>query len=124
MTAVLSAPVRRAAEKATLELPFKIPAREWFSLRGAGEVLGLSESTVEKLYDRGQLTGHSHNAGRGERVHKRVLRVSLLAYALRTADYKDNDSLVDSLCSSLHQCSREQQRRVHNALGLFLEVKS
>ena len=103
-TATLSASVRRAAAQQTLELPFRVPAQDWFTLRQAGAVLGLAESTVEKLYDKGELTGHSHNAGRGERDHKRVLRVSLLAYALRTADY-DDASLDDALLAALKPLS-------------------
>lgn len=96
----LPAATRSAAANATLELPFRVPPQEWFTLRQAGAVLGLSESTAEKLYDRGELTGHSHNAGRGERDHKRVLRAAVIAYAIRTADYEDasfDQLLLDSL---------------------------
>lgn len=96
----IPAPVRRSAAEATLSLPFKVPQQEWFTLRRAGEVLGLAESTIEKLYDGGALTGHSHNAASGERQHKRVLRCALIAYAIRTADYTD-ESLADALVSCL-----------------------
>lgn len=96
----LSANVRKKAAEATLTLPFRIPPQEWFTLREAGAVLGISESTVEKLYDKGVLTGHSHNAGSGQRDHKRVLRAALIAYAIRTADY-DDESLSDLYCAPL-----------------------
>jgi hypothetical protein len=96
----LPATVRRAAEQATMELPFRVPHKEWFSQREAGAVLGLSESAVEKLYDSGALTGHSHNAAKGERYAKRILRVSLIAYAIRTADYTE-ESLTDALLGCL-----------------------
>ncbi|MBI5768742.1 MAG: helix-turn-helix domain-containing protein [Verrucomicrobia bacterium] len=100
MSAV-AARIRKAAAQSTQELPFRFPiAQEWFTLRQAAAVLGLTESTIERLYDRGELTGHSHNAGRGERDHKRVLRASLLAYALRTADY-DDASLDDAFLAAL-----------------------
>ena len=102
MPATLSAPVRLAAAKATLELPFRIPNKEWFTLREAGVVLGLSESTMEVLYDRGELTGHSHNAATGQRKARRVLRVSLVTYAVRTADYTD-ESLIDAVFGCLPQ---------------------
>jgi hypothetical protein len=102
----LAASVRRSAAEATLALPFRVPPQEWFTLRQAGAVLGLSESTVEKLYDAGQLTGHSHNAGRGVRAHKRVLRAALVAYAIRTADYSD-ESLLDAYRSCLRHFPRE-----------------
>lgn len=95
-----TAKLRTAAARETLALPFRIPPKEWFTLREAGAVLGLSESMAEKLYDLGHLTGHSHNAGRGERHHKRVLRTSLIAYAIRTADY-DDESLADALVACL-----------------------
>jgi len=96
----LSASVRKSAADATLALPFRVPPQEWFTLRQAGAVLGLAESTVEKLYDAGQLTGHSHNAGDGLRKHKRVLRGALIAYAMRTADY-DDESLADCYVAAL-----------------------
>jgi hypothetical protein len=100
MSATLTAPVRLAAAKATLELPFRIPNKDWFTLRECGAVLGLSESTAEVLYDRGELTGHSHNAATGQRKAKRVLRLALVAYAIRTADYSD-ESLTDALIGCL-----------------------
>lgn len=117
----LSATVRRSAAEATLALPFRIPLREWFTLRQAGEALGLSESTVEKLYDAGKLTGHSHNAGRGEREHKRILRLAVVAYAMRTADYDDGhiEGLVDDFVGCMRHLpaplvlrASEQLRRI------------
>jgi hypothetical protein len=106
---------------APLELPFRVPAKGMFSLREAAAVMGMSESFTEKLYDAGrELSGHEHNAGAGLRVTKRIPRVWLVAYMLRTARY-ENTTLVDALIAALHSCSREQQRRVHAALGLFLE---
>lgn len=97
----LPANIRRAAEQNTLALPFRIPpGREWFTLAECGAALGIAESTAEKLYDRGDLTGHSHNAGAGIRQHKRVLRSALVAYAIRTADYTD-ESLADALIACL-----------------------
>jgi hypothetical protein len=97
----VSAPVRRAAAEATLTLPFRIPPQEWFTLRQAGAVLGLSESMIEKLYDQGALTGHSHNAGEKKlRETKRIPRIALVAYAVRTADYTD-ESFLDALLACL-----------------------
>jgi hypothetical protein len=120
----IAAKINRAPEAKTLaplELPFGIPTKGMFSLREAAAVLGMSESFVEKLYDAGrELSGHEHNAGDGLRVTKRIPRVWLVAYMVRTARY-DNETLVDALLAALRLCSREQQRRVHAALGLFLE---
>lgn len=105
------ASLRRRAAEQTLALPFRVPPQEWFTLQKAGDVLGLAESTAEKLYDRGDLTGHSHNAGKGLRDHKRVLRVSLIAYAVRTADYTD-ESLGDSLIAACHHLPASTKERL------------
>lgn len=122
----LAAPVRHAAAKATLELPFSIPAKEWFSLAEAAGLCGMGETFMEKLFDaadengKGEIFGHKHNAGTGARNTKRIPRVFVVAYMIKTATY-DNDALVDCLVACLRNCSREQKRRVHAALGLFLE---
>lgn len=103
--------LRHAAERDTLALPFRVPPQEWFSLKQAGAVIGLAESTAEKLYDLGELTGHSHNAGKGERKHKRILRTSLIAYAIRTADYTD-ESLADALIAALPHLPKATLQRI------------
>lgn len=122
MAVTLTASIRKRAEQATLELPFPFPEKEWFSLRSAGAVLGICESVAEKLYDQGQLTGHSHNAGSGQRMHKRVLRVSLLAYAIRTKDY-DDDSIGQALIGCLHRLPVETLHQLTEAAALLIEAK-
>lgn len=92
-------------------LPFRIPPQNWFTLQQTADVVGLRESTVEKLYDKGVFTGHSHNAGAGLRKHKRVLRVSLMTYCVKTADYSDA-SLGEMYCSALTHLSRENLLRI------------
>ncbi len=109
--AVLAANVRRAAAENTLTLPFRIPPQEWFTLRQAGAVMGLAESTVEKLYDRGEFKGHRHNAGKGVREHKRILRASLVGYMIRTADYTD-ESFADQYIAALSYFPRETLLRI------------
>lgn len=126
MSAAPPASVRHAAARATLELPFRVPAKEWFSLGEAAAICGMSETFMEKLFDaaeehgKGEMFGHKHNAGAGARMTKRIPRLFVVAYLVRTATY-DNDTLVDCLTAALRHCSREQQRRLHAALGLFLE---
>lgn len=84
-----------------LHLPFAIPAKEWFSPGEAGRLLGLSSRMIEKLYDEGtQLAGHSHNAGTGQRMTKRIPRAWLVAYAVKTATY-DDQSLTEALLTSI-----------------------
>lgn len=118
----LTAAVRKQAEQETLELPFPIPEKEWFSLRAAGGLLGLCESVAEKLYDKGEITGHSHNAGTGQRIHKRVHRLSLIAYAMRTADY-DSQSLIESLLGSFRFLSLPLLERLARGLAQLIEAK-
>jgi len=119
----LSAATRKRAEQATLELPFRVPPQDWFTLQQAARAIGLGESATEKLYDQGQLTGHSHNAGSGLRDHKRVLRVSLVAYLLRTADYEDTHSLVDSLLSSFRHCPLSILELLAAGIAKLIEAK-
>lgn len=91
----------RAAAEATLHLPFSIPAKEWFTPAEAARLLGLSERFIEKLYDDGyQLAGHSHNGGAGLRMTKKIPRVWIVTYAVKTATY-DDASLTDALIACL-----------------------
>lgn len=91
----------RAAAEATLHLPFAIPAKDWFSPAEAARIMGLSERFIEKLYDEGtQLAGHNHNGGDGLRMTKKIPRVWLVAYAIRTATY-DDPALFDALLCCL-----------------------
>lgn len=118
----LSSATRKRAEQATLELPFRVPPQDWFTLQQAGKVLDLGESAVEKLYDQGQLTGHSHNAASGQRFTKRVLRVSVVAYLIRTADY-DAHSLADSLLGSFRYCSLAILEQLAAGIAKLIEAK-
>jgi hypothetical protein len=116
----LAAPVRAAAARSTLELPFHIPAKDWFSLREAAVITGMSETFVEQLFDAGEkLSGHKHNAGDGRRWSKRIPRVWLVSYLVRTSEY-DDPALIDALVGCLRNIGNEQKRRVHAALGQFL----
>ncbi|MDR1283824.1 MAG: hypothetical protein LBK99_23855 [Opitutaceae bacterium] len=97
-----------------LSLPFRIPAKEWFGPREAGVVLGLSERMIEKLYDQGALSGHSHNAGEGKRMTMRIPRAWLVAYAIRTAEY-DDASLLDAYLDALRHLPPHALLRVAEA---------
>lgn len=123
MPASLPVQIRRSAERSTLELPFRIPAKEWFSLAEAGALMGLSDSYVEKLYDAGrQLSGHSHNAGTGQRMTKRIPRVWLVAYLTRTAGY-DDASLDDALIACLPHRPRTSLLRIAAACQRIAQDK-
>lgn len=94
------------------ELPFELGFREWHSPRSVGEVIGMSEGFVEKLFDEGrQLSGHVHNAGRGVRETKRIPRVWVAAYLMRTARY-DLDTLVQAITAGFRRLSTPLLRRI------------
>lgn len=120
----LPAKIRAAAEQATLTLPFTIPPQPWFTLREAGKALGLSETTAEVLYNKGELTGHSHFAGpKGERGHKRVTRASLVAYATKTADYTD-EAILDAFISALGNLPPQSLLRIAKQASALAFQKS
>lgn len=123
MPAALSAPIRHEAAKATLELPFAIPAKEWFSLGEAAALSGMSESYVEKKYDEGtELSGHNHNGGAALRATKRIPRVWLVRWLIATAQY-DDPSLADALISALRRLPAASLLRVASAATKFATEK-
>jgi hypothetical protein len=119
----LSASTRRSAERATLELPFSVPAKEWFSLAEAATLSGMGQSYVEKKFDEGkELSGHVHNGGKGERMTKRIPRVWLIAWMIRTAHY-DDASLGDALIACLRHLAPDVLRRVAAAAARLADAK-
>lgn len=118
----IPANTRRKAAEETLMLPFRVPPQEWFTLQQAARVIGESESTVERLYEKGELTGHSHNAGAGERKHKRIMRAALVAYMIKTADYTD-ESFCDLYCAALpHLPAKTLLEIAHRANRLAIDA--
>ncbi len=123
MPATLPAPVRLSAAKATLELPFRIPAKEWFSLREVAALSGMSESYVEKKFDEGKsLSGHVHNGGKGARDTKRIPRVWFILWMIETAEY-DDASLGDALTSCLKNVSAPILLRIASSCHRFVAEK-
>lgn len=119
----LAASVRRSAEQSTLELPFAVPAKEWFSLREAAAIAGVSERYAEKKFDEGkELSGHEHNGGKGERMTKRIPRVWLLAWMIRTARYSDA-SLADAVIGCLRYLPAVSLNRIADAAKRLAETK-
>jgi hypothetical protein len=112
----ISANVRKQAERATLELPFTIPAKEWLTLRECGGLCGMSESFVEKVYDAGKsLSGHNYNAGKkAARETKRVPRVWFITWMISTAQY-DDASLGDALLACLPKLPAVTLHRIASA---------
>jgi hypothetical protein len=112
VTAALPASIRRSAERATLELPFRLPAKEWFTVREAAVVAGMSERYVEKKFEEGkQLSGHRHNGSGGKRHAIRIPRAWLVAWLVATAEY-DDPTLCDAYCACLRRLPKATLARI------------
>lgn len=93
------------ATRATSELPFTVPDKEWFTLAEAAKIAGMGETHVEAKFDEGRdLSGHRHNGAAGQRWTKRIPRVWLLAWLLRTSDY-ELATLVEALDRGIRRLS-------------------
>lgn len=124
MPATLPAPIRQSAAKATLELPFRIPAKEWFSLKEVATLSGMSESYVEKKFDEGKiLSGHVHNGGTGARETKRIPRSWFIGWMIKTAEYNDA-SLGDAFVSCLKNLPEPTLLRISAASTRFAMEKT
>jgi hypothetical protein len=109
--AALPASVRHAAAKATMELPFRLLDKEWFTLQEAAHLSGMGETFIEKKFDEGrQLSGHVHNAGAGQRMTKRIPRIWLVNYLVTTARY-DEASLIAALLACVQDFTPPLRRR-------------
>jgi len=92
MSAILQMPPQAAPRKVTrsscavgqLQFDWLLGERQFWSLKSAAGLLGLSDSFLEKLWDSGRLSGHEYNAGRGQRQTKRIPRVFLVALLTET----------------------------------------
>ena len=87
-------------------------AKQWFSLRETGEIIGMSESFVEKLFDAGKLdTVHVYNGGDGQRRTKRVRRAAVIDLLARTGCYEPGAKLQIFL-SRLREFTPDQLRTI------------
>ena len=115
MPATLPAFVRQAAAKSTLHLPFRLPAKEWFTIQEAAALCGMSENYVEKKYDEGKLlSGHNHSGGRGVRATKRIPQVWMIAFMISTAEYSDPD-LTEALIACLRNVTPQARAEIADA---------
>ena len=86
--------------------------RQWFSLRETGEIIGMSESFVENLFDSGKLdTIHAYNGGDGQRLTKRVHRAAIIDLLARTACY-DAPTKLQVFLSRLREFTPDQLRTI------------
>ena len=85
-----------------LQFYWLLGERQFWSLKSAAGLLGVSDSFLEKLWDAGQISGHEYNAGRGERQTKRIPRAFLVALLVETARYS-SESKLTAFISCLRQ---------------------
>jgi hypothetical protein len=128
MSAAAPAAVRQAAAKATLTLPFAIPAKDHLTIAEAATACGMGSTFIEEKFDkaeaegRGDLAGHKHNAGQGKRHSKRIPRIFVVAYMIKTATYTD-ESLLDCLIGCIRHLPRESLLRLADAARRFAGEK-
>lgn len=86
--------------------------KQWVSLRETGEIIGMSESFVEKLFDSGKLgTVHSYNGANGQRQTKRVHRAAVIDLLTRSACY-DAETKLQSFLSRLREFTPDELRTI------------
>ena len=102
MSAILQMPPQAAPRKVTtrssisasqLQFDWLLGERQFWSLKSAAGLLGVSDSFLEKLWDAGQISGHEFNAGRNLRMTKRIPRAFLVALLVATARYSGEAKL-------------------------------
>lgn len=91
--------IARAAARATLTLPFQIPAKDWFSPREAAACIGMSKRWVEEQFALGKhLNGHVHKGGTLVRPTLRIPKVWIQTCLLLSSRY-DDESFDDAVIS-------------------------
>ncbi|MDD2763464.1 MAG: hypothetical protein PHE83_05760 [Opitutaceae bacterium] len=97
-----------------LQFDWLLGERQFWSLKAAAGLLHLSDSFIEKLWDQGQVSGHEFNAGRGERLTKRITRAFLGALLVRSARYTA-EAKLQTFCSCLREFDREELQQIADA---------
>ena len=70
-----------------------LPRKPFLRAKEVGKLLGLSDSTIEKLIDLGQLDCHEYNGGHGLRMTRRIPRQSVVLLLLKSKDFAVEDYL-------------------------------
>lgn len=116
----VGAPVRKAAARATLTLPFSVPPQNTFLVRELAALCGMKDTFIEEQFDAGKkLSGFGFNGGAGKRDSKRIPRAWAIAFLCEHARWED-DTLADAYCAALRHFSREQLLRVREAVNRAL----
>lgn len=76
---------------------FIVPRKEWHTPEEVAGYIGMGQSFVYELIEAGKLDAHGHNAGEDLKLRRRIHRVAIIAYLLKTANYEPAD-YVARLC--------------------------
>jgi len=98
-----------------------LPRKEMLRVRDLVLSLGLSESTVEKLCDTGQLPCLRINAGSGRRMTRMLPRDGVILFLLQARDYEPADYLA-GVIGLLGKLSLPGLRIVHEQLPKLIEA--
>lgn len=97
----VAAPVRHAAARATLTLPFRVPTKEAITIAELAGFTGMGATFIEEQFDAGKnLSGYRFNGGEGKRHSKRIPRAWAVAFIVKHADWDDETleaAYVDAL---------------------------
>ncbi len=94
--------------------------RTTYRISEVAEIIGMSPRFVEERFDEGDLYGHEHNGRAGKRMSKRIIRESLLAYLVRTANY-DSEMRLDLARQVLDTFAGEDLRRLRDHISNRLQ---
>jgi len=106
------------------EFNWLVPSKQWFTLGEIAKIINRSESFVAALYQEGRLlSGHSYNAGTGQRKTKRVPRCFFISMLVKTAEY-DAETKLQAFLTCLHEFSTDQLRQIATAANCLCARKA
>lgn len=112
----------RQSASIALGFGWLVPSKQWFKLGEIAKIIGMGKTFVENLYDEGRLlSGHTHNAGTGQRRTRRVPRAFVVALVVKTAGY-DAETKLQAFTSCLSEFTAAQLRQIA-ALAECLSAK-
>lgn len=118
MASLVSASVRRAAAKETLQFDWLLGDRNFFTFKAAAALIDMSDSFLEKIWEDAKhplhLGGHVYNAGAGIRPTKRIARAFVVRLLVASANY-DAEQKRDAVLSLAREFNAADCRMIAEA---------
>lgn len=111
--ATLPAPVRHAAEKATLNFDWIVPQKPMLRIREIAAATGMGETFIEDEFKASEKF-HAYNGGAGKRDSIRVPRLFVIELLVKSARY-DAETKLDAALSILREFSGVELLRIAEA---------